>query len=81
MFWADEIVEKVEKTFPDRKSFIVRDEKTPSGRVHIGSLRGVVIHGVVAQALKEKGHSVKYFYEINDADPMDGLPVYLPSNV
>lgn len=78
MFWADEIVEKIEKTFPDRKNFVVRDEKTPSGRVHIGSLRGVVIHGVVAQALAEKGYKVKYFYEINDADPMDGLPVYLP---
>lgn len=78
MFWADEIVEKVGKIFPDKKSFIVRDEKTPSGRVHIGSLRGVVIHGVIAQALKEKGFQVKYFFEINDADPMDGLPVYLP---
>lgn len=77
MFWADEAVEKIEKNFPGKKKFIVRDEKTPSGRVHIGSLRGVVIHGVIAQALAEKGYDVKYFYEINDADPMDGLPVYL----
>lgn len=77
MFWADEIIAQVEKTFPGKKSFIVRDEKTASGRVHVGSLRGVVIHGVVAQALAEKGYDVKYYYEINDADPMDGLPVYL----
>ena len=62
MFWADEIVEKIEKTFPDRKNFIVRDEKTPSGRVHIGSLRGVVIHGIIAQALKEKGLKARYFF-------------------
>lgn len=78
MFWVDEVVAAVEKTYPGRKSFIVRDEKTPSGRVHVGSLRGVVIHGVIAQALAEKGYGVKYFYEINDADPMDGMPVYLP---
>ncbi|MBI2638550.1 lysine--tRNA ligase [Candidatus Peregrinibacteria bacterium] len=78
MFWVDEVVAVAEKTYPGRKSFIVRDEKTPSGRVHVGSLRGVVIHGVIAQALIEKGYSVKYFYEINDADPMDGMPVYLP---
>lgn len=77
MFWADEIVQEAEKTFPGRGKFIVRDEKTASGRVHIGSLRGVVIHGVVAQALAEKGCDVEYYYEINDADPMDGLPVYL----
>lgn len=78
MFWADEVVTSAEKLFPKKKSFIVRDEKTPSGRVHIGSLRGVVIHGVIAAALAEKDYGAKYFYEINDADPMDGLPVYLP---
>lgn len=81
MFWADEIVSLVEKTLVGKKSFIVRDEKTPSGRVHIGSLRGVVIHGVVAKALAEKGHDVKYYYEINDSDPMDGLPTYLDREV
>jgi len=74
MFWVDQIVEDIEKRFPDKKSFIVRDEKTPSGRVHIGSLRGVVIHAIIAQALSEKGYDAKFYYELNDADPMDGLP-------
>ncbi|MFA6520995.1 MAG: lysine--tRNA ligase [Candidatus Gracilibacteria bacterium] len=78
MFWADEVIENSVKRFPGKKKFIVRDEKTPSGRVHVGSLRGVVIHGVVAQALAEKGYDVEYYYEINDADPMDGMPIYLP---
>lgn len=78
MFWADEVVAEAKRTFPEKKRFIIRDEKTPSGRVHVGSLRGVVIHGVIAQALAEKGYAIKYFYEINDADPMDGMPVYLP---
>lgn len=77
MFWADEVVAEVERTFHGKKKFIVRDEKTASGRVHVGSLRGVAIHGVIVQALKEKGYEVKYYYEINDADPMDGLPIYL----
>ena len=77
MFWADEIVEEVKRTYPGKKKIIVRDEKTPSGRVHIGSLRGVIIHGVAAQALREAGIDATYYYEINDADPMDGLPVYL----
>ena len=77
MFWADEIVGSVEKAFPGKRSFVLRDEKTASGRVHVGSLRGVAIHGVAAAALAEKGYKVKYFFEINDADPMDGLPVYL----
>lgn len=74
MFWADQIVADIEKFFPGKKKFIVRDEKTPSGRVHIGSLRGVVIHAIIAQALCEKGYDAKFHYELNDADPMDGLP-------
>lgn len=80
MFWADQASAEIEKTFPGKKKFIIRDEKTPSGRVHVGSLRGVIIHGIAAQALAEKGHDVTYYYEINDADPMDGLPTYLSKN-
>lgn len=77
MFWVDEIIAEVERRWPGRKSFIVRDEKTASGRVHVGSLRGVVIHAIVTQALIEKGFSAEFFFEINDADPMDGLPLNL----
>ncbi|HAU39380.1 MAG: lysyl-tRNA synthetase, lysyl-tRNA synthetase, class I [Candidatus Peregrinibacteria bacterium GW2011_GWF2_43_17] len=77
MFWADSIAEDIIQKNPDKKKFIIRDEKTLSGRVHVGSLRGVVIHGLVAQALQERGKEAEYYFEFNDFDPMDGLPVYL----
>lgn len=77
MFWVDEIVEDILQKYPHQKKFIIRDEKTLSGRVHVGSLRGFVIHGLIAQALKEKGFDAEYIFEFNDADPMDGLPTYL----
>jgi len=81
MWWADSIVEQAKKRFADKisagKPIIVRDEKTASGRVHVGSLRGVAIHGVVAEIFSEEGILNKYLYEINDFDPMDGLPIYL----
>jgi len=77
MFWVDEMVDEIIAKYPDKEEFIIRDEKTPSGRVHIGSLRGVVIHGVIAQALNERGKKARFIYEFNDSDPMDGLPVYL----
>lgn len=83
MFWADQIVEEFERVHglapekaKDRK-IILRDEKTASGRVHVGSLRGVIVHAIVTQALREKGYDAEFWFEINDADPMDGLPVYL----
>ncbi|MBU0577741.1 lysine--tRNA ligase [Patescibacteria group bacterium] len=74
MFWTDEVVEKIIETYPDQKQFIIRDEKTLSGRVHIGSLRGVVIHGIIAQVLNEKGKKARFLFEFNDYDPMDGMP-------
>jgi lysyl-tRNA synthetase class 1 len=81
MFWADKLVEKIKKDFSGKisegKPLIVRDEKTASGRVHVGSLRGVAIHGIVSEIISEQGLKNKYLYEINDFDPMDGLPVYL----
>ncbi len=80
MFWSDQLASDIEKAFPGKKKFIVRDEKTPSGRVHIGSLRGVVIHAIINQTLCEKGYDSKFYYELNDADPMDGLPGNLSQN-
>ena len=77
MFWVDKIVDKILSQYPDQEEFIIRDEKTLSGRVHVGSLRGVVIHGIIAQVLNERGKKAKFIFEFNDADPMDGMPTYI----
>jgi len=74
MFWVDEVVENIIKTYTGRDKFVLRDEKTLSGRVHIGSVRGVVIHGIIAQVLKERGKDAHFVFEFNDYDPMDGMP-------
>jgi lysyl-tRNA synthetase class 1 len=81
MFWADritgEIKEHYTKAIAAGNSLIIRDEKTASGRVHVGSMRGVAIHGIIDEILHEQNVPHTFFYEINDFDPMDGLPVYL----
>lgn len=76
MFWADKIAQELKK----RNLLLewVDDAKTPSGRVHVGALRGVVIHDLIFKSLKSEGVNSKYTYIIEDHDPMDGLPVYLP---
>lgn len=53
---------------------IVNDSKTPSGRVHVGSLRGVLIHDAIYRALLAQGYDARYRYGIDDFDPLDGLP-------
>ncbi len=74
MFWVDEEVNKIIESYNNKNELVIRDEKTLSGRVHIGSLRGVVIHGIIAQVLNEKGKKTKFLFEFNDFDPMDGMP-------
>jgi len=75
MFWADEVAEKLKvRNLPLEH---VDDMKTPSGHVHVGSLRGVVIHDLVHNALLNQEVKSVYTYVINDMDPMDGLPIYL----
>ena len=85
MFWADRLVEEVRGQFGEKirsgAPLIIRDEKTASGRVHVGSMRGVAIHGTISEILKEEGVPQKFLYEINDFDPMDGLPTYLDKAV
>lgn len=54
---------------------VVNDAKSPSGRIHVGSLRGVILHDCVARALRDRGSDVEFLYGYDDYDPMDGLPV------
>jgi lysyl-tRNA synthetase class 1 len=81
MYWADKLVDEILIKYKDKvaagEPLIIRDEKTASGRVHVGSLRGVAIHGVIAEILKERGIPHVFKFEINDFDPMDGMPIYL----
>ncbi len=75
MFWADKIAKELSKS---KKPQLVDDAKTPSGRVHVGALRGVIIHDLVFKALQGVKLNSRYTFVIDDLDPMDGLPVYLP---
>ncbi|HYK08677.1 MAG TPA: lysine--tRNA ligase [Candidatus Eisenbacteria bacterium] len=75
MFWADQIATDIKKR--GKKLEWVDDMKTPSGRVHVGALRGVMIHDLIYKCLKDQGVNSKYTYVFDDHDPMDGLPVYL----
>lgn len=65
MFWATDLAASV--TGPQ----VVNDSKTPSGTIHVGALRGVVIHDAIARALRSAGHEVRFLYGIDDLDPMD----------
>jgi len=75
MFWADELAARFDG--PQ----IVNDSKTPSGTVHIGSLRGVVLHDVIYRALVQAGVPARNLYGVDDLDPMDSQALLTPDAV
>jgi lysyl-tRNA synthetase class 1 len=75
MEWADELAARV--TGPQ----VVNDSKTPSGTVHVGSLRGPVILDVITRALRAAGRETTLLYGVDDLDPMDAQALLTPDAV
>jgi lysyl-tRNA synthetase class 1 len=73
--WADELAASV--SGPQ----VVNDSKTPSGTVHVGSLRGPVILDVITRALRRRGLETTLLYGIDDMDPMDAQALLTPDAV
>ena len=68
MFWCDQLVEKVEG--PQT----INDSKTPSGRAHVGALRGPLIHDAIYRTLQARDVPVRYLFGVDDYDPVDEIP-------
>ncbi len=68
-YWTDQTADEI------GESPVINDSKTPSGRIHVGSLRGVIIHDAIFRSLKGAG---EFLYGFDDMDPLDSMPVYLP---
>ncbi len=75
MEWADELAARL--TGPQ----VVNDSKTPSGSVHVGSLRGPVILDVIARALRAREIETQLLYGVDDLDPMDAQALLTPDAV
>ena len=75
MDWADELAASVGGLQ------VVNDSKTPSGTVHIGSLRGPVILDVIVRALRARGLESTLLYGVDDLDPMDAQALLTPDAI
>nr|VFK36998.1 MAG: lysyl-tRNA synthetase, class I [Candidatus Kentron sp. SD]VFK42098.1 MAG: lysyl-tRNA synthetase, class I [Candidatus Kentron sp. SD] len=73
--WTTKLIDNLKPQY-----HVINDSKTPSGRVHVGSLRGVLIHDAIYRELRNRGLPGIYLYGIDDYDPMDGLPADAPDS-
>lgn len=77
MDWADELAERVRGGGPQ----VVNDSKTPSGTVHVGSLRGPVILDTITRALRANDIETTLLYGVDDLDPMDAQALLTPDAI
>ena len=88
MHWADQIAREIKdrvskedvlKEIVKEKGYLIYDEKTPSGSIHIGSGRGWIIHDAIAKAMRDLGLKAKFVLSSDDIDPYDKPNKELPS--
>jgi lysyl-tRNA synthetase class 1 len=75
LYWTDQIAKDLSGW--DVNQHVVNDSKTPSGRIHIGALRGVFIHDAIFRSLKDAGLKASVKYGWDDMDALDTVPSYL----
>lgn len=85
-YWTDKVAKEVEervkknsilKKIVKERGYVVYDEKTPSGKIHIGSGRGWVIHDMIVKTMREHGMKAKFILSSDDMDPFDSIPADL----
>jgi lysyl-tRNA synthetase, class I len=66
------VTELADRTNPP---FAINDSKTPSGRAHVGALRGVLIHDSIYRELHRRDPAATtYTFGCDDYDALDELP-------
>jgi lysyl-tRNA synthetase class 1 len=75
--WVDVIVEDILASRPSDR-YVINDAKSPSGPIHVGSLRGVVLHDCVLRGLRDRGRDAVFLYGFDDYDPFDSRPQVVP---
>ncbi|MFH0961789.1 MAG: lysine--tRNA ligase [archaeon] len=75
VYWTDSLA----REFSGKGGkFVINDAKTPSGIVHVGSLRGVIIHDAIRRSFSAAGLEAEFFYEFDDMDAFDRMNAGLP---
>ena len=78
MHWADVVAEKLLKK---GKKHVISSGITPSGPIHLGSMREILTADAIVRAVNEKGGDAKLIYIADNADPLRKVYPFLDSNI
>jgi lysyl-tRNA synthetase class 1 len=73
VFWADEVADRIEARDPE-DPIVVKGGISPSGVPHLGNVNEIMRNYFVAEALRDRGHSVRQVFTADDRDPLRKLP-------
>ena len=76
--WIETISKQIEKRNVDQ--IILATGKTPSGYIHLGIMRELLICDGLYRIFKNKGKNVKFVLFIDDLDAAKRFPSYIPQN-
>ena len=78
MHWADVVAEKL---LEDSNDHVISSGITPSGPIHLGSMREILTADAVARAVNDKGGNAKLIYIADNADPLRKVYPFLDPNI
>jgi len=72
-FWADAVADAILATDP-ADPIIIKGGVSPSGVPHIGHLNEIIRNYFVAEALRDRGRTVRQVFTTDDRDPLRSIP-------
>ena len=73
--WLDEIIEEILKR--NESLITLATGKTPSGFIHLGILREIIICDSIRRIMEEKGKDVRFFLFLDSLDAAKRFPEYI----
>ena len=70
--WIREVVDRVLER--DVSDYLISTGKSPSGSIHIGSVRELIIADVIKRQLQEFGKNARTMFIVDDYDPVRSFP-------
>ena len=67
MHWADVVADKL---LESGKEHVISSGITPSGPIHLGSMREILTADAIVRAVNDKGGNAKLLYVADNADPL-----------
>ncbi len=76
--WADREAARIINERGEKDRYVLAAGISPSGTVHVGNFRELMVVDLVARALRQRGKTVRFIFSWDNFDPLRKLPKNFP---